>query len=124
MTRYKRQRIAKYVLKKQREQEHLCNFCGETCLPDVPANETPGLYGLASCYQGGYHSEVLDDLTNYEFNICEYCLDHLFSLFKIPPKTTPYGGVVSEDYKPFLLRSIKSNKSKVEYLHRSSLRTK
>ena len=46
---------------------------------------------------GGYESTpgsgqgALDDCSSYKFSLCEFCLDHLFAQFKIPPTVVEYG---------------------------------
>lgn len=84
--------------------EPLCNFCGLTCtLPDPDAQDRA--YGLIHAkVQGGYSSTpgnghgALDDLDTYSFSLCEFCLDHLFTQFVIPPRVQSH----HDDFpKPF-----------------------
>ena len=53
--------------------------------------------GLIDCeVVGGYNSTpgngngALDDMTGYRFSLCEFCLDHMFSQFRTPPKLIGY----------------------------------
>lgn len=87
-------------------KEVLCNHCGLSCvLADVPEN-----YGLVNAVVGGgYFSTAgngngtLDDNTNYKFSLCEYCLDHLFQQFSIPPKVFHMYGE-EESFRPARMR--------------------
>lgn len=67
--------------KRKKENNFLCNLCGNTCLKE---NEN---YGIKINYETGYFSEAFPDGMFYEFYLCEECLSKLFSKFKIPPKT-------------------------------------
>ena len=74
----------------------ICNLCGLSCLLteynhiygtqySVPS----GLINITAV--GGYHSTpgngvgALDDMSAYKFSMCEFCLDWLFTQFKMPP---------------------------------------
>lgn len=67
----------------------LCNMCGLEMNLRHSFNE---YHGLKASVTGGYLSTpgngygALDDMSTYDFNLCEFCLDYLFSNFKIPPK--------------------------------------
>lgn len=72
-------------------EDKLCNLCGLTCNigpKDSPASGPHGLIDAAVI--GGYESTpgnghgALDDMDRYRFSLCEFCLDWLFSQFKIP----------------------------------------
>ncbi len=75
------------------EPEHLCNLCGLTCSLGVSPHidRRGGL--IEATISGGYESTpgngygALDDMTWYKFSLCEFCLDWLFSQFKIPVST-------------------------------------
>jgi hypothetical protein len=68
-----------------------CDFCGEP-LQFEEHCERAGLVDVK--VSGGYSSTpgngsgALDDRTVYKFSICEFCLDWMFTQFKIPPKMT------------------------------------
>jgi hypothetical protein len=55
---------------------------------------------------GGYSSTpgngsgALDDRTSYRFSLCEFCLDWLFSQFKIPPTVKDMDGDSIGPWKP------------------------
>lgn len=79
----------------------ICNLCGCSCAlsdgADAPPVETnAGL--LEARVDGGYYSTAgngygaLDDGTSYEFSMCEFCLDWLFSQFTVPVKMFDYMG--------------------------------
>lgn len=122
MTKYKRNRIAKYVLRKQLEQQYLCNFCGETCVMNAN-NIYKDICGLINCSVfGAFASDLLDDETSYTFSLCEFCLEHLFSLFNIPPNVKHSD--VRLSYKSALFKNSINSRIKEEYLHRNGLRTK
>lgn len=86
-----------------RDEDILCNLCGHSCLLHEPSySELNGL--IKARVHGGYSSTpgngfgALDDTTAYTFSMCEFCLDWLFTQFKIPVKTTDY--LNSDDPKP------------------------
>lgn len=71
-------------------KEKLCNMCGLTCR-FVKSNYDNYLHGLIDCsVEGGYDSVpgngwgALGDSFTHTFSLCEFCLNHLFSQFKIP----------------------------------------
>jgi len=50
-----------------------------------------GSYGMVNEFVNGhYGSDVLRDGTRHRFSLCEYCIDYLFSLFKMPPGMEDY----------------------------------
>lgn len=68
----------------------LCNLCGQSCNFHADVKQPDGLV-----YQkvvGGFDSTpgngsgALDDTCEYTFSLCEFCLDWLFTQFKIPPE--------------------------------------
>ena len=76
----------------------LCNMCGLSTKLSESYNYDQ-FYGLIDAVvSGGYDSTpgngygALDDLVNYRFSLCEFCCDHLFSNFVIPPKTSDNSG--------------------------------
>ena len=85
-------------MSEDKKAETLCNLCGLPCTlggdpyPDFRA----GL--ISAVVQGGYESTAgngygaLDDMTSYNFSLCEFCLDWLFSQFKIPVEVKDYMG--------------------------------
>lgn len=85
-----------------------CNLCGMTCQLGSECNPTSGLYGLIKqTVNGGYESTpgnglgALDDCTSYTFSLCEFCLDWLFSQFKIPVEVHDYlSGVEPKPWRP------------------------
>ncbi len=76
------------------EPDILCNMCGLTCRLDPEDYETYGL--IKETVTGSYHSTAgngegaLDDCSRYTFSLCEFCLDHMFSQFKILPNVDDY----------------------------------
>lgn len=82
-------------------------MCGLTTkLPDHNKSfDHEYFYGLIDAdVMGGYESTpgngsgALDDMTSYHFSLCEFCLDHLFSNFVIPPKC--FNGDIPEAFIP------------------------
>jgi hypothetical protein len=70
-----------------------CNLCGETCSLGPLYDDVFDFGGLLDhTVAGGYNSTpgngwgALDDMTQYTFSLCEFCLDWLFTQFKIPVK--------------------------------------
>jgi len=79
------------------EQEPLCNLCGLTCVLGCEGHPCRAPRGLVDAQaRGGYLSTAgnghgaLDDMTLYQFSLCEWCLDWLFSQFKIPVSIFDY----------------------------------
>ena len=73
----------------------VCNLCGLSCELVEIISECGTQYrdngGLIDAtVRGGYASSpgngvgTLDDCTEYNFSLCEYCLDYLFEQFKVP----------------------------------------
>lgn len=58
-----------------------CNRCGGTCM-----SREGERYGLSALVSGGYESTHLEDMTAYQFDLCEKCLVELFEEFKIKPQ--------------------------------------
>jgi hypothetical protein len=74
-----------------------CNMCGLSCMLTESESPAGGLHGLINEeVYGGYLSTpgnghgALDDLTRYTFSLCEFCLDWLFSKFKVPVSIDDY----------------------------------
>lgn len=66
-----------------------CNKCNKPCrLPHYP--EEFWVYGglVNAVIQGQYGSTHLEDLTKYQFSLCEECVVELFKTFKTPPTKT------------------------------------
>lgn len=89
----------------------ICNLCGYPCGLECSTSgqiedHRAGLQNAE--VSGGYHSTpgngdgALDDMTRYEFSLCEFCLDWLFSQFTVPVKMSFYdtGEVSEEAYRP------------------------
>ncbi len=73
----------KVVSIKKEIDECLCNKCARA----LRKNPNAGLYGLIEhTYSGHYGSNPLNDLTDYTFSLCEFCLADMFLEFKLPPK--------------------------------------
>jgi len=78
---------------------HVCNLCGLPCVLNPLGDgsqpvEEGGLRDARVC--GGYRSTAgnghgaLDDLTEYGFSLCEFCLDWLFGKFQVPVAVRNY----------------------------------
>lgn len=76
----------------------LCNLCGECChIKKSDESRHPFEKGYAELsvlnvnIMGGYDSTpyngdgALDDMSEYHFSLCEFCIDHLMQNMKIPP---------------------------------------
>ena len=64
---------------------HLCNWCGESYLID----DYPVGWGGASV-SVGMSSMALGDGSVYGFSLCDWCLAHLFELFRHAPRVRSY----------------------------------
>jgi hypothetical protein len=84
------------------KEQDLCNLCGLSINP-AESSDNPLHHdfdkdhcALQAKVMGGYFSTAgngygaLDDTTAYEFCLCEFCLDWLFSKFKLPVKLSNY----------------------------------
>jgi hypothetical protein len=86
------------------EPDILCNMCGLTCRLDSEVFETYGL--IKESVMGNYASTpgngdgALDDCSRYTFSLCEFCLDHIFSQFKIPIDVSDCIRNESEPFRP------------------------
>lgn len=82
-----------------------CNLCGLSCVQHL--SDELAVYGglINARVCGGYSSTpgngvgALDDTVAYKFSLCEFCLDWLFSQFKIPVAMFDYMGS-DENFKP------------------------
>ena len=96
--------------------EHVyCNLCGGMCalIDFTRGTIVDNTAGLQNAYvSGGYWSTAgngegaLDDGVTYHFSLCEFCLDWLFSNFRIPVKTSNYmsNNDPEEDFRPAAVR--------------------
>lgn len=90
------------------ESPATCNMCGESC--ELGPNESPARANCGLVNQsvsGGYESTpgngdgALDDCTTYTFSMCEFCLDWLFSRFRVPVSISScIAGVADEPWRP------------------------
>lgn len=76
----------------------VCNGCGCECNLCEDMFDVPVLGGLIDAtVRGTYFSTpgngsgALEDVTNYGFSLCEFCLDWLFQQFRLPPRVWPDG---------------------------------
>jgi hypothetical protein len=116
-------------------EETRCNLCGLSCQlgdksPPINFVENYGLIGANVV--GGYFSTpgngygALDDMVDYRFSMCEFCLDWLFTQFTIPVKISG----TEEAFKPAIQRVFEDDWRKEketfyqEYLKRSNARSK
>jgi hypothetical protein len=81
----------------ENKKEHLCNLCGLslTIGEDGWYKSNAGLIdtevygGFLSTPGNGYGA--LGDMLCYKFSLCEFCLDWLFTRFKVQVKVTDHG---------------------------------
>lgn len=85
-------------------KEVLCNWCGCKCNLEEPPWDYP--CGMVEVnVTGGYPSTpgngggALDDGMRYDFSLCEFCLDYMFSNFKIPVAVSDY---TSNEFETFI----------------------
>ena len=97
-----------------------CNLCGLSCAFKGPECTIPleeGEWPIVEHFigskfhvMGGFHSTpgngfgTLDDLTMYDFALCEFCIDWLFEQFKMPPTVSDVRGLEEEPFRPAALR--------------------
>jgi hypothetical protein len=76
----------------------LCNRCGLSCVIGPEGSQPAGL--IKAEVTGSYESTpgngngALDDGDKYHFCLCEFCLDWLFTTFKIPVTVCGSDGLV------------------------------
>ena len=63
-----------------------CNKCGQEMV-----GRFGNICGAEVYVEGCYESDVLEDCTTYEFDLCEYCLEDMFNSFMFPEKRTEHG---------------------------------
>lgn len=86
------------ILKKEMKEtlivnDVICNKCGCSLKQrQIYNNENTFLGAIDLVVCGNYGSTHLEDLHEYQFSLCETCLDKLFKSFKIP---------VTKEEKPF-----------------------
>jgi len=116
--------------------KQLCNLCGLSChLADIEGiTDYGGIIGLTVA--GGYFSTpgngdgALDDNYYYKFSLCEFCLDWLFTQFKIPVSVNNDYDNSKIEFKSAAQRVLeddwRTEKEKFyqEYLRRATARTK
>lgn len=80
----------------------LCNLCGLPCNLQGNHCDTDDYGGLVEySIRGNFDSTpgngngALDNMAQYTFSMCEFCLDWLFSQFKILPKVEYYQGFLA-----------------------------
>lgn len=111
-----------------RDPEALCNLCSLPCAFDTEIEPSArGAYGLGAVAQGHYQSSpgagagALDDGVAYSFNLCEWCLDWLFSNFRRPPSMHNYLGdcksKIDEPYEPAELRARRRHEGDTLYAY-------
>lgn len=90
---------------KEPNKDYTCNMCGLSCtLREEPYHASGGFINLR--VSGGYESTpgngngTLDDLDQYTFSMCEWCIDNMFQQFKIPPRVQSYNCDTTEQYVP------------------------
>lgn len=88
----------------KKKNDKLCNMCGKPMFLSINTG------GIEATVTGGYDSTpgngdgCLDDMTEYKFNICEFCLDFLFQNFKIPVEQYDLIDHVSSKWRPAAVR--------------------
>jgi len=97
-----------------------CNLCGLSCAFKGPECQIPleegewpivdHFIGSHFIITGGYESTAgnglgaLDDLMQYKFALCEFCIDWLFEQFKVPPHVSCLMENKEEPFRPAALR--------------------
>jgi hypothetical protein len=135
-------------------KDTICNLCGHSCslgpLAGVPKDgrsdeeirqniackQLPGwdVGGLLDyTVMGGYNSTpgngegALDDCTGYNFSLCEFCLDYLFTKMVIPPRVQSVHSVQPKEvFRPAAQRVVEDDwrKEKDEFFAEAERRAK
>lgn len=100
--------------------ETVCNLCGLSLhIGEGDCARASGL--VQASVDGGYESTpgngsgALDDTLNYEFSMCEFCLDWLFGQFVVPVRVTDYmTGELQPAWKPAAERVAEDDWRKVK----------
>ena len=87
MRKYKTKKVDTQVL-----QSVTCNGCGAES--DESCDQGPSYHAHVD-YSGGYNSNPLWDMTDYEFDLCEGCLRRIMRELRVPP--TVYGRLEGKD---------------------------
>jgi len=83
-----------------------CNLCGLPCSAGKGRHIDHEAGLIDASVTGGYESTpgngygALDDASTYRFSLCEFCLDWLFSQFKVPVVVNDYTAGRSEVWCP------------------------
>lgn len=77
-----------------------CNWCGCSCMTKGGRNHIGEKFEVVGGYDStpGNGEGALDDCSVYHFALCEFCLDHLFTLFRLPPEVNFSGE--AEPFRP------------------------
>lgn len=113
----------------------ICNMCGYSCR--LSDNWEDDVNGLFCSVEGRYSSTpgngygALDDCSSYKFALCEFCLDWMFTQFKIPVQViNTLNNVVENKFRSAIQRVAEDDWRKdeegfyQEYLKRANARSK
>lgn len=83
-----------------------CNWCGCSVLSSQGHNHIGDEFIVVGGYDStpGNGEGALDDMDRYSFILCEFCLDHLFQMFRVPPKVEPELGGGPIQFRPAHVR--------------------
>ena len=98
-------------------KQHPCNLCGLPCGSPSSNPQQWSEQGLLDAHVcGGYDSTpgngegALDDMMEYRFSMCEFCLDWLFGKFQIPVTVRDYiAGETREPWRPAAQRVLEDD---------------
>lgn len=105
------------------KEDVTCNLCGLSCALGTAGHPAYDMGGLIKArVSGGYESTpgngcgALDDCTSYSFSLCEFCLDWLFTQFKVPvAQWSPTAGTdEQESWEPAHVRVAKDDWRKMK----------
>ncbi len=83
-----------------------CNWCGCSVLSSQGHNHIGDEFIVVGGYDStpGNGEGALDDMDRYSFILCEFCLDHLFQMFRVPPNVEPEWGGSPIQFRPAHVR--------------------
>ena len=62
----------------------VCNMCRNSCMESVGGSDHKEFCGVSIDVSGGYSSPVLQDMTRYQFDLCEKCLLEIMNKLTVP----------------------------------------
>ena len=76
--------LEKITESKEVIKDIVCNMCRKSCMESVGGADHKEFCGVSIDATGGYSSPVLQDMTRYQFDLCEKCLMEIMNRLTVP----------------------------------------